>query len=129
MEVQRNAWIETNTKFGNFNGVNIFKVAKETIKQMKRLQNPGMVNGNDRNDMEDMEKVEHQGENENHELTTTENNPNMEAKDEKIKSMLIEALAIHEVLTKNFLESNLKKKCNIAFPYILIFGQIVMNDS
>ncbi len=104
-------------------------MAKETIKQMKRLQNPGMVNGNDRNDMEDMEKVEHQGENENHELTTTENNPNMEAKDEKIKSMLIEALAIHEVLTKNFLESNLKKKCKIALPYILIFCKNLMNDS
>jgi hypothetical protein len=33
-----------------------------------------MVDGDDRNDME------HQGENENHVLTTVENNPNMKAK-------------------------------------------------
>jgi hypothetical protein len=32
---------------------------------MKRLQNLGMVNGDDRNDMGDMEDMEHQGENEN----------------------------------------------------------------
>jgi len=70
LEVQRNARIEANTRFGNFKGTNIFKVAKETIKQMKRLQNPGMVNGDDRNDMEDMENMEHQGENEDHVLIT-----------------------------------------------------------
>jgi hypothetical protein len=45
LEVQINAQIEANTRFGNFKGANIFKVAKEIIKQMKRLQNPGMVNG------------------------------------------------------------------------------------
>jgi hypothetical protein len=38
---------------------------------MKRLQNSRMVDGDDRNDMENME---HQGENENHVLTTMENN-------------------------------------------------------
>ncbi len=37
---------------------------EEAIKQMKRLQNPGMVNGDDKNDMEDMEDMEHQSENE-----------------------------------------------------------------
>jgi len=81
-----------------------------------------MVNGDDRNDMEDMENVEHQGENEDHVLTTMENNPNKKATYEKLKNMLIEALAIHEALTKNFFESNLKNKCNIAFPDTLDFG-------
>jgi hypothetical protein len=51
---------------------------------MKRLQIPRMVNGDDRNDMEDMENVEHQSGNEDHVLTTKENNPNRKAKDEKI---------------------------------------------
>jgi hypothetical protein len=41
---------------------------------MKRI-NPRMVNGDDRNDMGDMEDMEHQGENEDHVLTTMENNP------------------------------------------------------
>jgi hypothetical protein len=39
---------------------------------MKRLQNLGMVDGDDRNDMEDMENIEHQGEDEDHMLTTME---------------------------------------------------------
>jgi hypothetical protein len=47
---------------------------------MKRLQNPKMVDGNDRNDIEDME---HQGEDKNHVLTTTKNNPNKRKKEEK----------------------------------------------
>ncbi len=47
---------------------------KKKIKQMKRI-NPRMVNGDDRNDMGDMEDMEHQGENEDHVLTTMENNP------------------------------------------------------
>ncbi len=47
---------------------------------MKRLQNPRMVDGDGRTDMEDME---HQGENENHVLTNMENNP---GKKEKIKN-------------------------------------------
>ncbi len=51
---------------GTWKGVHIFWVAKEVIKQMKRLQNLGMVNGDDRNDMGDMEDMEHQGENEDH---------------------------------------------------------------
>ncbi len=52
---------------------------------MKRLQNSKMVDESNRNDMEDMENMEHQGEDENHVLTTMENNPNRKAKEEKIK--------------------------------------------
>ncbi len=89
---------------------------------MKRLQNPRLVNGDDRNDMEGMENMDHQGENEDHVLTTMENNSNRKTKDEKIKNMLIEALEIHEALAKNFFESNLKNKCNISFPYTPNFG-------
>jgi hypothetical protein len=39
-----------------------------------------------------------------------ENNPSKKTKEEKIKRPLIEAMAIHHVLAKNFFESNLKKK-------------------
>ncbi len=77
---------------------------------MKRLQTPGMVDGDDKNDMEDMEYMEHWGEDEDQVLKTMEKNPNKKAKEEKIKKMLIEAMATHEALTKNFFESNLKKK-------------------
>jgi hypothetical protein len=72
-----------------------------------------MVNGDDINDMEDMENVKHQDENEDHVLTTMESNPNRKAKDEKIKSMLIETLAIHEASAKNLFESNLKKNATL----------------
>jgi hypothetical protein len=34
-------------------------VTEKIIKQMKRLQNPRMVDGDDRNDMKDMENMEH----------------------------------------------------------------------
>jgi hypothetical protein len=44
---------------------------------MKRLQNPRMVDGDGRTDMEDME---HQSENENHVLTNMENNLDRKAK-------------------------------------------------
>jgi hypothetical protein len=54
LEVQRNAYIETNTTFENLKGVDNFKVVEKTIKQMKRLQNPKMVDGNDKNDIEAM---------------------------------------------------------------------------
>ncbi len=74
LEVQKNAQIEANTTFGNLKRIDIFKVAKETIKQMERFQNLNMANGNDRNDMED---IDHWGVDENHVLTTMENNPNM----------------------------------------------------
>jgi hypothetical protein len=48
-------------------------VFEEAIKQMKMLQNPIMVDGDDRNDMENME---YQDEDENHVLKTMENNIN-----------------------------------------------------
>jgi hypothetical protein len=91
-------------------------VFEEVIKQMKRLQNPRMVDGDDRNDMENMEDMEYQDENENHVLKTME---------DKMKIMcfyqhpldyfflcfhIVEAMATHENLAKNFFESNLKKK-------------------
>jgi hypothetical protein len=46
-----------------FHPIDIFKVNEKVIKQMKRLQNPGWWNGDDRNDMED---IEHRSEDENH---------------------------------------------------------------
>jgi hypothetical protein len=78
-------------------------VATKVIKQVKRSQNPGMVDGNDRNDMEDMVDMEHQTEDEDHVLTTMKKNPNREAKEEKIKKMLIEAMATHEALVNKLL--------------------------
>ncbi len=50
---------------------------------MKRLQNPKMVDGDDGNDMENMEDIEHQGEDENHVLTTMEKNPSRKTKEKK----------------------------------------------
>jgi hypothetical protein len=55
----------------------------------------------DRNDINDME---HQDEDEDHVLTTMENNPNKKTKMGKIKKMLIEAMTIHEALAKNFIQ-------------------------
>ncbi len=42
----------------------------------------------------DMEDIEHQGEDEN--MTNIENNLSKKEKEERIKKMLIEAMAIHE---------------------------------
>jgi hypothetical protein len=50
LNAQRDAQIETNTTFGNLKGTNVFKVVEEAIKQTKRLQNPRMVSGDDKND-------------------------------------------------------------------------------
>ncbi len=53
-------------------------------------------------------------------MRNMENNPSKKRKKEKIKRPLIEAMAIHHALAKNFFESNLKKKKNnIVFldPY------------
>ncbi len=61
---------------------------------MKRLQRLRMVDGDDKNDMENMKDMEHQGEDEDYVLTTMENNPTEKAKEEKIKKMLIEVMAI-----------------------------------
>ncbi len=41
---------------------------------MKRLQNPKMVDEDDRNDMENMENMEYEDEDENNVLKTMENN-------------------------------------------------------
>ncbi len=46
-----------------------------------------------------MENIKHQGENEN--ATSIENNPNKKTKEERIKKMLMEAMATHELLAKN----------------------------
>jgi hypothetical protein len=50
----------------------------------------------------DMEDIEHQGENED--VITIENNPSKKTKEENIKKMLMEAMATHELLAKNFFE-------------------------
>jgi hypothetical protein len=55
LEVQGNAQIEANTTFGNLKGVDIFKEVEEAIKQMERFQNLNMADGDDENDMEDMD--------------------------------------------------------------------------
>jgi hypothetical protein len=47
LEAQKDAQIEINITFENLKGVDFFKL-------LKRLQNPRMVDGNDKNDMEDM---------------------------------------------------------------------------
>ncbi len=47
-----------------------------------------------------------------------ENNPSKKKKEEKIKRLLIEAMATHEALLKNFIESNLKKKKHCLSKYI-----------
>jgi hypothetical protein len=65
-----------------------------------------------------MEDIEHQGEDEN--VTTIENNPNKKSKEERIKKMLMEAMAIHEFLAKNFFEVHLKKM-DFDFPDTLNF--------
>jgi len=39
LEVQKKTQAQTNSTFGNINGIDKFKVAKQTIKYMKRLQN------------------------------------------------------------------------------------------
>jgi len=60
LEVQKDAQIEANNGCGNLKWTNIFWAIQKTIKQMKRLQNLGMVDGNDKNDiLEDMVDMEH----------------------------------------------------------------------
>ncbi len=62
----------------------------------------------------DMEDIEHQGEDED--VITIENNLNKKPKEEKIKKMLMEAIAPHELLANSFFEVHLKKNGNLAFP-------------
>jgi hypothetical protein len=124
LEVQRDAQIEEDITFGNLKGADIFWLFEEAIKQMKRLQNPIMVDGDDGNDMENMEDIEHQSEDEDRVLTTMENNPSKKIKKIKIKKMLVEAMATHEKLAKNFFESNLKKKQHCLPIHIYNFGSV-----
>ncbi len=73
---------------------------------MKRSQNLEMVDGHERNDMEEME---HEGENENHVLTTMENNPNHKAKEEKYQVDVDRSYGNSWSFNKNFFEFNLEK--------------------
>jgi len=100
---QKSAQIEENSTFGNIKGANLFKVVEEAIKQMKRLQNLGTMD----DDGIGIEDIEHQGEDED--MTNIENNPSKKEKKERIKKMLIEAMAIHELLAKKFFKVHLKK--------------------
>ncbi len=75
LEVLRKAQAKANSTFGNIKGVDLFKVAKKTIKQMKRLQNPRIMD-DDRIDMED---IKHQVEDED--VTTIKYNPSKKAKE------------------------------------------------
>jgi hypothetical protein len=75
LEAQKEAQVEANSTFGNIKRVDLFKVAKEAIKQMKRLQNPRIMD-DDRIDMED---IKHQGEDEN--VITIENNLSKKTKE------------------------------------------------
>jgi len=75
LEAQKKTQVEANSTFGNIKRVDLFKVAKEAIKQMKRLQNPRIMD-DDRIDMED---IKHQGEDEN--VITIENNLSKKTKE------------------------------------------------
>ncbi len=61
LEVQKDAQIEANTTFGNLKGVDFLGVENKN-QTNEEVKNPGMVDGNDRNYMEDMEDMEHQDE-------------------------------------------------------------------
>jgi hypothetical protein len=67
-----------------------------------------------------MEDIEHQVKNEI--MTTIENNPSKKAKEERIKKTLMDVMAIHKLLTKNFFEGHLRKNGNLAFPNTSNFG-------
>ncbi len=53
-------------------------------------------------------------------VTTIENNPSKKSKKERIKKMLMEVMAIHEFLAKNFFKVHLKKM-DFDFPDTLNF--------
>ncbi len=57
-------------------------MAEKPIKQIKRLQNPSIMD----DDKIDMGDIEHQGEDED--VITIENNPSKKEKKERIKKML-----------------------------------------
>lgn len=78
----------------------MFKMVEKIIKQMKRLQNPTIVD----DDTIDLEDIEHQSENEN----TIGNHPNQK-REENIKKMFIKVMTIHELLAKKLLWSKFEK--------------------
>jgi hypothetical protein len=68
LEAPKETLVGTNSTFDNIKGIDMFKVNEKTIKQMKRLQNPKIMN----DESIDMEDIEHQCEDED--MTTIENN-------------------------------------------------------
>jgi hypothetical protein len=52
-------------------------------------------------------------------LTNIENNPSKKAKENRIKKMLMEVMATHQLLAKNFIEIYLRKNGNLAFSNTL----------
>ncbi len=68
----------------------------------------------------DMEDIEHQSENED--VTTIENNFRKKKEEERIQKMLMEAMATHELLAKNFFEIYLTKNGNFVFMNTLVYG-------
>jgi len=109
LEVQKETQTKVNSTFGNIKRTNLFKVVEETVKEMKRLQNPRIMD-DDRIDMKD---IKHQHEDED--VITIENNPSNKTKEERIKNMLTEVMATHELFAKNFFEIHLRKNGNVAF--------------
>jgi hypothetical protein len=61
LEVQREAQTKANLTFGNIKRADLFKAAEEAIKEMKRLQNPRIMD----DDGIDMKDIKHQHEDEN----------------------------------------------------------------
>jgi hypothetical protein len=76
LEVQREAHAKEDSTFGNIKGADLFKVVEKTIKQMKNLQNQGMMD----DDTIKMEVIKHQNEDEDEDVTTIEKNPSKKAK-------------------------------------------------
>jgi hypothetical protein len=61
LEVQKKVQAEGNFTFDNIKGANMFKLVEEEIKQMKTLQNVGLMD----DDKIDMEKIKYESANEN----------------------------------------------------------------
>jgi hypothetical protein len=94
LEVQKKVQAETNFTFDNNKEANMFKVIEKEIKQMKMLQNLGLMD----DDKTDMENIKYEGANEN--MTTIENNLNKKTKEKRIKNIFTKAMTTHEFLTK-----------------------------
>jgi hypothetical protein len=74
LEAQKETHAKENSTFGNIKGADLFKVVEKTIKQMKNLQNPRIMD----DDKINMEDIKHQ--NEDEDVTTIENNPSKKEK-------------------------------------------------